>query len=65
MSEREKVERDIATLRANLRHSRLAITEPNITPEAMDREHASLELYGQHLCELLTKRDDLRFPAED
>jgi hypothetical protein len=65
MGELEKVERDIAILRANLRHSRLAIADPNLTPEAMDREHASLELNGQHLCELLTKRDDLRFLTGD
>jgi hypothetical protein len=31
----------------------------------MDREHAGLELNGQHLCEPLTKRDDLRFLTED
>ncbi len=40
MTELESVERDIALLRARVRYSRLAIADPNITPEAIDREHA-------------------------
>ncbi|MBN4098594.1 MULTISPECIES: hypothetical protein [Methylobacterium] len=65
MTELESVERDIALLRARVRYSRLAIADPNITPEAIDREHAGLDLFGRRLCALLTLRDDLRFLAED
>jgi hypothetical protein len=65
MSELEKTEHDIATLRGRIRHSRLVLEDPNVTSEAAEREHASLDLFGRHMSELLTKRDDLRSLAQD
>ncbi|MGH1592393.1 hypothetical protein ACRBEV_33280 (plasmid) [Methylobacterium phyllosphaerae] len=65
MSELEKAEHDIATLRGRIRHSRLMLEDPNVTPEAAEREYASLERFERHMCDLLTKRDDLRSLSED
>lgn len=65
MTELERVEGDIATLQGSLRIARLALSDPALPAEDRDRWQASIDLYEQHLCELMAARDDLRSLAED
>jgi hypothetical protein len=60
MTELERVEREIAVLQEGVRSSTHALRDPSLSPEAANRERASIELYLRHLDELLTKHDDQR-----
>ena len=65
MTELERVEGDIATLRKSVRIARLALADPGLPADDRNRWQVSIDLYEQHLCELLAVRDDLRSLAED
>jgi hypothetical protein len=65
MTELERVEGDIATLQESIRIARLALTDSSLPAEDRGRWPASIDLYEQHLRELLAVRDDLRSLAED
>ncbi|MCJ2061764.1 hypothetical protein MKK63_03465 [Methylobacterium sp. J-088] len=65
MTELERVEGDIATLRGSIRIAQLALADPSLPADDRIRWQASIDLYEQHLCELLAVQDDLRSLAED
>ncbi|MCJ2092069.1 MULTISPECIES: hypothetical protein [unclassified Methylobacterium] len=65
MTELERVEGGIATLRESIRIARLALAEPGLPADDRSRWQASVDLYERHLRELLAVRDDLRSLAED
>lgn len=65
MTELERVEGDIATLRESIRIARLALADLSLPADDRSRWQASIDLYERHLCELLAVRDDLRALAED
>ncbi|MGU3664539.1 hypothetical protein ACLBX9_10185 [Methylobacterium sp. A49B] len=65
MTSLEQVEQDIATLQESLRIARLALADPSLPAQDRSRWQASIDLYEQHLRELLAVRDDLRSLAED
>ena len=65
MTELERVEGDIATLQGSIRIARLALSDSSLPADDRERWQASIDLYEQHLGELLEVRADLRSLAED
>jgi hypothetical protein len=65
MTELEKVEREITTLKGSVRSSTRALENPDLSAEGARRERASIALYRQHLGDLITKRDNLQSLVSD
>ena len=65
MTSLEQVEQDIVTLQESLRIATLALADPYLSEEDRSRCQATIDLYEQHLSELLAVRDDLRSLAAD
>lgn len=65
MTELARVEGDIATLQGSIKIAKLALADPSLSADDRSRWLAGIDLYEQHLCELLAVRDDPRSLAED